>query len=75
MNQLDMWTGGHQTNRGSKYLIDNVVNTPTSKLLCVVCNYIHIKSTNSKPYILFKKGFDDDTICYIKNIKNIINKS
>jgi hypothetical protein len=26
MNQLDLWSGGHQINRGAKYLIDNNVN-------------------------------------------------
>ena len=38
MNQLDLWGGGQQHNRGSKYLLDNKINTDKSKLLCVVCN-------------------------------------
>lgn len=38
MNQLDLWRGGQQLNRGSKYLFDNKINSKKSKLLCVVCN-------------------------------------
>jgi len=33
MNQLDLWNGGHQLNRGYKYLIDNKHNNKNSKLL------------------------------------------
>jgi hypothetical protein len=40
MNQLDLWGGGNQINRGYKYLINNINNTEKSKLLCVVCNKI-----------------------------------
>jgi hypothetical protein len=40
MNQLDLWGGGHQINRGSKYLENNKHNNENSKLLCVVCNEI-----------------------------------
>lgn len=27
MNQLDLWSGGHQINRGAKYLLDNKFNS------------------------------------------------
>jgi len=71
MNQLDLWGGGHQSNRGSKYLINN---TDKSKLLCVICNQIKFKSNKNKAYKLFEVGYDNDTLCYIKNIESIINK-
>ena len=48
MNQLDLWGGGQQLNRGSKYLIDNKHNTENSKLLCVVCNPIELKSNKNE---------------------------
>ena len=73
MNQLDLWKGGQQTNRGSKYLIDNKYNTENSKLLCVVCNDIQIKSLKNKNYKIFEIGFTNDTLCFLKNLKNIIN--
>jgi hypothetical protein len=73
MNQLDLWGGGHQINRASKYLFDNKNNTDKSKLLCVICNHIKFKTHNKKLKI-FEVGFRNDTLCYIKNIKIIINK-
>jgi len=72
MNQLDLWKGGQQSNRGSKYLINNPVNTEKSKLICVVCNYINFNNDRNKAYKLFKIGYENNTLCYIKNIKKII---
>lgn len=72
MNQLDLWSGGQQLNRGFKYLIDNVINTEDSKLLCVVCNKIHFRSDKIKVFNLFKVGFTNDTLCYLGNLHNII---
>jgi hypothetical protein len=74
MNQLDLWQGGQQSNRGSKYLIDNKINTPKSKLLCVVCNEIKFCSNKNKAFKLFEYGYKNDTLCYLNNIENIINK-
>ena len=72
MNQLDLWGGGQQSNRGSKYLINNKYNTDKSKLLCVVCNKIKFKSNKNKAYNLFEVGYKNNTLCYIKNIESII---
>jgi hypothetical protein len=74
MNQLDLWQGGQQSNRGSKYLIDNKINTQNSKLLCVICNEIKFNSNKNKAFKLFEVGFKNDTLCYINNIENLINK-
>jgi len=71
MNQLDLFGGGQQTNRGYKYLIDNKYNTNTSKLLCVICNYIQFKTYNKKTY-LFEIGFKNNTLTYLKNLGCII---
>lgn len=72
MNQIDLWSGGHQLNRGFKYLINNKYNTNLSKLLCVICSDCDIKNTNNKVYKLFKSGFENNTLCYMNNLKNII---
>ena len=72
MNQLDLWGGGHQTNRGSKYIYVNN-NNINIKLLCVVCNETKIKSGKSKLFNLFKVGFKNNTLCYLNNLQNIIN--
>lgn len=72
MNQLDLISGGHQINRGYKYLMDNKHNTENSKLLCVICNEIQFKSKKNKAYNLFTTGFTNNTLCYLNNLKNII---
>ena len=69
MNQLDLWGGGQQLNRGSKYI--NKDSNENSKLLCVVCNEIQFKSKN-KTYKLFETGFENNTLCYLNNLQNII---
>jgi hypothetical protein len=74
MNQLDLWSGGQQINRGSKYLINNKTNTEKSKLLCVVCNKINFSSNKNKAYKLFETGYSNNTLCYIKNIEKIIKQ-
>ena len=72
MNQLDLWGGGQQLNRGSKYIENNKHNNENSKLLCVVCNEIQFKSEKNKAYKLFETGFSNNTLCYLKNLQNII---
>lgn len=74
MNQLDLWGGGQQLNRGSKYLIDNKNNTDKSKLLCIICNKINFTSNKNKAYKLFEVGYLNNTLCYLKNIETIIKK-
>lgn len=75
MNQLDLWKGGQQLNRGSKYIIEKNKQSEQnkqSKLVCVVCNLIQLKTTKNKAFELFKVGFENDTLCYLKNLQNII---
>lgn len=73
MNQLDLWGGGQQLNRGSKYIENNKHNNENSKLLCVVCNEIQFKNKN-KAYKLFQIGFENNTLCYLNNLEHIIRK-
>jgi hypothetical protein len=74
MNQVALWGGGQQNNRGSKYIsIDNTHNTEMCKLLCVVCDYIQFKSFN-KDMQLFDTGFATNTLCYLNGLqKNIVS--
>lgn len=71
MNQLDLWNGGHQINRGNKYILEGN-NTDLLKTLCVVCNKVEVKKHN-KIYNILEKGFRNNTLCYIKNLPTIIN--
>jgi len=72
MNQLDLWGGGQQINRGSKYLINNQNNSENSKLVCVVSKKIQLKSNKNKTFKLFKVGFENNTLCYLNNLQSII---
>jgi hypothetical protein len=74
MNQLDLWGGGQQLNRGSKYIENTTHNNEHCKLLCVVCNEIQFKSNKNKAYKLFEIGFKNSTLCYLNNLQNIITK-
>lgn len=74
MNQLDLWGGGQQLNRGSKYLISSPYNTENSKLVCVVNNEIDLKSDKNKVYSLFDIGFQNNTLCYLKGLPRIFIK-
>jgi hypothetical protein len=54
MNQLDLWNGGQQLNRGFKYIENTNYNNSKTKLLCVVCNKIIFTSDKNKAFKLFK---------------------
>ena len=72
MNQLDLWSGRHQINRGMKYINKNF-NDINIKLISVICNNIEIKSNKNKVFKIFKIGFENNKLCYINNLHNIIN--
>ena len=72
MNQLDLWGGGQQLNRGAKYIYNDKYDNKHHKLLCVVCNEIQFSSNKNKAFSLFEKGFENNTLCYLNNIGNVI---
>ncbi len=72
MNQVDLWSGGHQRNRGTKYIFDEKINGPNSKLLCVVANRPTFTTAHSLQFKLIKTGFERDTLCYVRNLPAII---
>ena len=72
MNQLDLWGGGQQLNRGFKYIEDKKFDNKNSKLLCVICNEIQFKTNKNKAYKLFEIGFKNNTLCYLNNLDKII---
>ena len=73
MNQVDLWNGGQQLNRASNYL-DNSKNNDNKKFLCVIANKYECKNTKSKSFKLIKYGFDNERICYIDHIENVMLK-
>jgi hypothetical protein len=71
MNQLDLWSGGAQSNRGAKYVMESK-SSDSYRLLSVVCNKIQFEKETKKEFQLFKKGFENNTLCYLKNLKSIV---
>ena len=72
MNQLDLWGGGQQINRGSKYITNFKENSDTLRLVCVIANELVLKSEKNKAFKLFQEGYEKNTLCYLKNLKRII---
>jgi len=72
MNQLDLWRGGQQINRGSKYITNFKENSDTLRLVCVIANELVLKSEKNKAFKLFQEGYEKNTLCYLKNLKRII---
>jgi hypothetical protein len=73
MNQLDLWGGGQQLNRGSKYILNFPDNSNKLRLVCVVANQIKLSSDKNKAFKIFQTGFQNQTLCYLKNLKTIIH--
>ena len=75
MNQIDLWSGGAQSNRGSKYVIHNPFENSKYDvhLIAVVCNKVEIKSIESKGFQIFKNGIDNHRICYINGLREIVD--
>lgn len=73
MNQLDLWSGGAQINRGSKYIVDEEKHSNKNmKLLSVVCNIKKFTSKSNKAFKICSIGFEKNRLCYIKNLENIV---
>jgi hypothetical protein len=70
MNQLDLWSGGQQKNRGNKYIYHETGNKKI-KMLNVICHKTYFKTRNSV-FNLFCHGFKNDNLCYITGLQKII---
>lgn len=67
-NQLDLWNGGAQLNRASKYILDDTLHKRLNKqnvyIICVVArNYIY-KSNNTKADNMIKKGIMSERLMW-----------
>jgi len=75
MNQVDLWGGGQQTNRAAKYILeDPFEHLPNVKLIGVVCYFIELKSNKNKSFKILEKGFEKNTICYLKSLEQRIKE-
>ena len=75
-NQLDLWSGGSQINRASKYIMDDNFHlkyeADNVKVLSVVCNNLSLISETNKPFKIMKYGINTGRVCYVKNLTRAI---
>ena len=79
-NQMDLWTGGHQVNRGGKYILDRTFHKRLARknirLVCVVCKkapLVDMKRRKvSKVQQILRTGILNDLLFYPDNVKSII---
>jgi hypothetical protein len=73
MNQLDLWSGGAQSNRGAKYILDESKHeNPNVKNVSVICKNKAIASVHNKMFKIFQVGFKEKRLCYINGIHEIV---
>jgi hypothetical protein len=73
MNQLDLWSGGAQSNRGAKYVLDETKHTDSNvKNVSVICKDKVIASSQNKMFKIFQIGFKEHRLCYINGIYDIV---
>jgi len=70
MNQYDLDGGGHQLNRGRKYICENG-NKGNIKYLCVIAKKTLFKNICDS-FNVYEQGFRENTLCYINNLRPII---
>lgn len=61
-NQIDLWTGGEQLNRCSKYL--NIDGKDNDELLCIIVNKPTFKSKKSKAYKFISTNYGKHVIWF-----------
>lgn len=79
MNQLDLWNGGQQNNRASKYVTDERFHLDHKtdldvRFVSIICNFTRLKTNKEKKFKLFKIGFETKRLCYLNGLKDIIHK-
>lgn len=72
MNQIDLWSGGHQTNRASHYLFHESSNKEYVKIVCVISKFVKVKTKN-RVFKIFHQGFQNNTLCYIGGLVSLIS--
>lgn len=82
-NQIDLWCGGHQLNRGSKYVLDNSIhdrlaNDHKSRLIAVVAQDLPEKTrkgskvSKMKEHIMKNTGSEKARLCLARDLEAIV---
>lgn len=79
-NQLDVWSGGHQVNRGGKYIMDDYLHRRLKRkniyVLCVVDRPwpCAIKNKKTKVARMIEKGCRCDRLCQKEDLVRLCKK-
>lgn len=74
-NQIDLWSGGEQINRGDKYVTSGLSNLPPGlKVISVVCDFCKITKETNKKFKLFDAGIKNKTIVYPRHLNPYIHE-
>ena len=68
-NQIDLWNGGAQINRGAKYLRMEIEG---ARHLCVVNDRVILGKPTSKKYAMLRRGMLSGIICFPKQLTQSI---
>ena len=75
-NQIDLWSGGHQVNRGSKYILDENIHKTLSKrrikLVNVVLDAPKRLTKGSKVYDIVNKGVTRNRLVNLTLLKALL---
>jgi len=70
-NQIDLFNGGHQLDRGNLYVVENN-NTDNMRYINVVAFEPKMSKRESKAQRIYNIGFSKKNICLLHNLRSII---
>jgi hypothetical protein len=77
-NQLDIWNGGAQINRGGKYVLDEGLHRRLKKkntfIVCIVARKLILKGSESKLARIINVGLRHNILMWPKGLKTYINQ-
>lgn len=77
-NQIDLWSGGHQINRGAKYILDKALHAKLSrhkvKLVAVVAGGPSSLKEDTKKYNIINTGIEKNRLFTPSTIQALIRK-
>jgi hypothetical protein len=79
-NQLDLWSGGHQYNRASKYVLDETLHRRMSnkniKIVCIVKRKPKgVIRANTKLHRIFSTGHSKSRLFYKESLREFLQKN
>ena len=77
-NQLDIWKGGAQINRASKYIMDDALHRRLNKqgvwIVCVIARKISLVGEKNKVFKILQKGIATHRLLWPNAIINYLKK-